>query len=217
MRRIVFATGNQGKLREIKEIMKNVDVDVVSMKEAKADIDIEENGSTFLENAALKACGIADFLKKRCGEKGEEFTDIVLADDSGLEIDALNKEPGIYSARYMGEDTPYSEKNANLIARLADVKKEERTARFVCAIAACVPGEEVMYTRATIEGYIGYEERGTNGFGYDPIFMVPEFSCSTAELSMEQKNQISHRGKALKEMKELLMRKGMLYENSYCK
>lgn len=210
MRRIVFATGNQGKLKEIKEIMKDIDVEVVSMKEADANVEVEETGTTFSENAALKAQGIADFLAERCKVQGIPFTDIVLADDSGLEIDALNKEPGIYSARYMGEDTPYSEKNANLIQRLDGVEVKDRSARFVCAIAACVPGEATMHTRATIEGYIGYEEKGDNGFGYDPIFMVPEFGCTTAELSMEQKNRISHRGKALKEMKELLMQKGFI-------
>ena len=216
MRRIVFATGNQGKLKEIKEIMKDIDVEVVSMKEADALVDVDETGTTFSENAEIKAKSIAEFLKKRCEQQGVLFTDIVLADDSGLEVDALNKEPGIYSARYMGEDTPYSEKNANIIERLDGVEVKDRSARFVCAIAACVPNEDTIFTRATIEGYIGYEEKGANGFGYDPIFMVPEFNCTTAELTMEQKNQISHRGKALKEMKELLMQKGFIHENLDC-
>ena len=130
--------------------------------------------------------------------------DIVMADDSGLEIDALNKEPGIYSARYLGEDTPYSIKNANLIQRLEGVPEEKRTARFVCAIAAVLPDGRELTTRATIEGRIGYEEKGTNGFGYDPIFYVPEFGKSTAELTEEEKNQVSHRGKALELMKEEL-------------
>lgn len=214
MKRIVFATGNQGKLKEIRELMKDTDVSIVSMKEAGVSLPIDENGTTFSENAEIKAKTVAEYLKKQCEEKGEEFTDIVLADDSGLEVDALNKEPGIYSARYLGEDTPYSEKNRVIIDRLKNVEKKDRTARFVCAIAACVPGEETIFTRGTIEGYIGYELRGKNGFGYDPIFMYPERNCSTAELSMEEKNKISHRGKALKEMKKILMKRGFIHENS---
>ena len=214
MKRIVFATGNQGKLKEIKEIMKDRDVTVVSMKEAGVNVPIIENGSTFLENAEIKAKTVADNLKKQCDAKGEAFTDLVLADDSGLEVDALNKEPGIYSARYLGEDTPYEKKNRVIIDRLKEVEKKDRTARFVCAIAACIPGEETVFTKGTIEGYIGYELRGENGFGYDPIFMYPEKNCSTAELSMEEKNKISHRGKALKEMKKILTERGFIHENS---
>ena len=205
MRRIVFATGNQGKLKEIKEIMKDIDVEVVSMKEADALVDVDETGTTFSENAEIKAKSIAEFLKKRCEQQGVIFTDIVLADDSGLEVDALNKEPGIYSARYMGEDTPYSEKNANIIERLDGVEVKDRSARFVCAIALAYPDGMFITKRATIEGYIGYELRGENGFGYDPIFMVPEFDKTTAELSMEEKNKISHRAKALTAMKEELI------------
>ena len=196
--RIVFATGNQGKMREIREIMQDLGCEIISMKEAGILADIEENGTTFEENALIKAKSVASISK----ELG--YSDIVIADDSGLEIDALNKEPGIYSARYMGEDTPYSEKNANLISRLAGVPDEKRTARFVCAIAAVLPDGRTLTTRATIEGRIGYEEKGSNGFGYDPIFQVPEYGCSTAELTMEQKNRISHRGKALQRMKEEL-------------
>ena len=141
----------------------------------------------------IKARAVAAFTK-----------DIVMADDSGLAIDHLNKEPGIYSARYLGEDTPYSVKNANLINRLQGVPDEERTARFVCAIAAVLPDGRELTTRATIEGRIGYEERGANGFGYDPIFYVPRFDKTTAELTEEEKNQVSHRGKALQLMKEEL-------------
>ena len=136
---------------------------------------------------------------------GEEA--IVLADDSGLEIDYINKEPGIYSARYMGEDTSYHIKNQNLIDRLKDAKEEERTARFVCAIAAAFPSGEVLTTIGTVEGRIAHEEKGENGFGYDPIFYVPEFGCTTAELSEEAKNEISHRGNALRAMKEKLKSK----------
>ena len=189
--RIVFATGNAGKIKEIRMIMEDTGLEVVSMKDAGIKADIEENGKTYEENALIKARAVTAFTK-----------DIVMADDSGLEIDALNKEPGIYSARYLGEDTPYSIKNANLIQRLEGVPEEKRTARFVCAIAAVLPDGRELTTRATIEGRIGYEEKGTNGFGYDPIFYVPEFGKSTAELTEEEKNQVSHRGKALELMKD---------------
>lgn len=191
--RIVFATGNAGKVKEIRMIMADIGLDVVSMKEAGIYTDIEENGKTYEENAMIKARAVAALTD-----------DIVMADDSGLEIDALNKEPGVYSARYMGEDTPYSIKNANLISRLEGVKDEDRTARFVCAIAAILPDGTELTTRAAIEGRIGYEERGTNGFGFDPIFYVPQFGKTTAELSEEEKNRVSHRGKALELMKEEL-------------
>lgn len=204
MKKIIFATGNKEKMKEIRQIMEGSPVEVFSMKEAGYSCDVEENGTTFTENAIIKASAIADEVK----ENGEEA--IVLADDSGLEIDALNKEPGVYSARYMGEDTSYRIKNANLIERLEGVPVEKRTARFVCAIAAVLTDGTVYTVRETIEGYIGYEERGENGFGYDPIFMVPEFNCTTAELSMEQKNKISHRGKALAKMKEELLGKGLV-------
>ena len=204
MRRIVFATGNQGKLKEIKEIMKDIDVEVVSMKEADALVDVDETGMTFSENAEIKAKSIAEFLKNRCEEQGKTFTDIVLADDSGLEVDALNKEPGIYSARYMGEDTSYRIKNQNIIDRLVGVPDEQRTARFVCAIAAAFPDGRVKIVREAMEGIIGYEERGENGFGYDPIFFLPEYGKSSAEISREEKNSISHRGKALRAIKDEL-------------
>jgi len=210
MRRIIFATGNQEKMKEIRQIMSGVPVEVCSMKEAGIRCDVEENGKTFAQNARLKADGIAKVLKKMYSDAGKEYTDIVLADDSGLEIDALNKEPGVYSARYMGEDTPYHEKNTNLVSRLDGVPEEERSARFVCAIAAVLPDGNVIDTQATIEGRIGYEEKGENGFGYDPIFYVPEFGCTTAELTMEQKNKISHRGKALEAMKKELIEKGLI-------
>lgn len=204
MDKIFFATGNKEKMKEIRQIMEGTPVEVLSMKEAGYSCDAEENGTTFTENAIIKASAIADAVKAN----GEEA--IVLADDSGLEIDALNKEPGVYSARYMGEDTSYRIKNANLIERLEGVPVEKRTARFVCAIAAVLTDGTVYTVRETIEGYIGYEERGENGFGYDPIFMVPEFNCTTAELTMEQKNKISHRGKALAKMKEELLQKGLI-------
>lgn len=196
MQRIIFATGNAGKMREIKMIMADLlingeQTEVLSMKEAGIEVDIVEDGKTFAENAAIKARAVAAMAPDA----------IVMADDSGLEVDYLNKEPGIYSARYLGEDTPYSEKNGNIIARLNGVPVEERGARFVCAIAAALPGDKLLCSLETIEGYIGYEEKGDHGFGYDPIFMVPEYNKSTAELTEEEKNKISHRGKALRAMK----------------
>lgn len=191
MSRIIFATGNAGKLREVKVILADLGMEVLSMKEAGVTAEAEENGATFIENAIIKARDIAARVPDA----------IVMSDDSGLVVDALDGEPGIYSARYLGEDTPYSIKNANIISRLEGIPMEERTARFVCAIAAVLPDGNVLTTQETIEGYIGYEERGNGGFGYDPIFMVPEYGCSTAELSADAKNAISHRGKALKAMK----------------
>ena len=200
--RIVFATGNAGKVKEIQMIMEDTGMEIVSMKEAGIVVDIEENGTTYEENALIKAREVA------------KYTDaIVMADDSGLEVDYLNKEPGILSARYLGEDTSYRIKNQNLIERLEGVPDEKRTARFVCAIAAVLPDGKELTTRATIEGRIGYEEKGSHGFGYDPIFYVPEFGKTTAELTEEEKNQVSHRGKALRFMKEELKR----YEDTDCK
>lgn len=185
--KIIFATGNQNKMVEIREILSGLDAEVLSMKEAGIEIDVEENGETFEENAIIKAKAVAKMTNA-----------IVLADDSGLEIDYLNKEPGVYSARYMGEDTSYEIKNQALIDRLAGVPKEKRTARFVCAIAAAFPDGTHVVKRGTIEGYIGDKPAGVNGFGYDPIFYVDEFNCSTAEMTMEQKNALSHRGNALR-------------------
>lgn len=193
MKKLIFATGNKDKMREIREILADCDVEIYSMKEAGIQVDIVEDGATFEENSLIKARAVA-----------AQTDAIVLADDSGLEIDALNKEPGVYSARYMGEDTSYSIKNQNLIERLEGVPKEKRTARFVCATAAVLPDGQELVTRQTMEGYIGWEPEGENGFGYDPIFYLDEFGCSSAALSREQKNSISHRGKALRAMKAML-------------
>lgn len=196
MTKIIFATGNEGKMREIRMILADMDVEVCSMKEAGISVDVVEDGTTFEENAVIKAKAIA------------EYTDaIVLADDSGLEIDYLNGEPGIYSARYMGEDTSYRIKNQNLIDRLSGVPDEKRTARFVCAIAAAFPDGSCVTTKGVMEGRIGYEESGSNGFGYDPIFILPQYGCTTADLDPETKNKESHRGKALRAMKEELQKK----------
>ncbi|MCI5650432.1 MAG: XTP/dITP diphosphatase [Fusicatenibacter sp.] len=200
MKEIIFATGNAGKMKEIREILSDLPVKVLSMKEAGINSEAEENGATFEENAVIKAKAVA--ADPIC----REMEAIVLADDSGLEIDYLGGEPGVYSARYMGEDTSYRVKNRNLIERLSGVPKEQRTARFVCVIAAVLPDGKVLTSRGTIEGKIGYEERGENGFGYDPIFYLPDMSRTTAELKPEEKNAISHRGKALAKMKELLTR-----------
>lgn len=191
--RIIFATNNEGKMKEVREILADLGMEVLSLKEAGIAIDIEENGTTFEENALIKVNAIKELVD--C---------IVLADDSGLEVDYLNKEPGIYSARYMGENTSYTIKNNKILELLQGVPKEKRTARFVCAIAAVLPSGKVFTTRGTIEGIIGDKIEGENGFGYDPIFYLPEYHCTTAELSMEKKNEVSHRGKALKAMKELL-------------
>lgn len=196
--KIVFATGNAGKMKEINMILADLGLPVVSMKEAQVDIEIEENGTTFEENAMIKASTIAQELQRR------NESALVLADDSGLEVDYLNKEPGIYSARYMGEDTSYTIKNANIISRLEGVEDEKRTARFACAIALVFPDGTSFTTRGTIEGRIGYEEKGENGFGYDPIFYLPEYHCYSAELAPEEKNKISHRGKALEQAKGII-------------
>ena len=193
MKRIIFATTNEGKMKEIRAIMADSGYEIVSLKEAGISVDVEENGTTFEENAIIKASTIA----KVTGE-------MVLADDSGLEVDYMDKAPGVYSARFLGEDTDYVIKNNYILEKLQGVPKEDRTARFVCVIALAYPDGTCITKRATIEGYIGYKIRGENGFGYDPIFMVDEFDKTTAELSMEEKNEISHRAKALRAIKEEL-------------
>ena len=193
MDKIIFATSNKGKMKEIREILKDTGAEILSMAEAGIEIDIVEDGTTFEENALIKARAIRN------------LTDcLVLADDSGLEVDALDGEPGIYSARYMGENTSYDLKNANIIKRLDGLEGTARSARFVCVIAAAFPDGGEATRRGTIEGCIAHEPAGTNGFGYDPIFYVPEYGCTTAQLSAEQKNKISHRGKALEAIKEVI-------------
>lgn len=177
-------------------ILEDLGIVVSSMKEAGIDVDIVEDGTTFEENAMIKAEAIAKLTEA-----------IVLADDSGLEIDYLNKEPGIYSARYAGTDTSYEIKNNLLLQRLEGVPDEKRTARFVCAIAAVFPDGSKETVRGTIEGRIGYEIAGEHGFGYDPIFYLPEYGCTTAELDPEKKNELSHRGKALRLMRGIIEQK----------
>ncbi len=196
-KKIIFATGNENKMKEIRMILADLGMPILSMKEAGIDVDVEENGTTFEENALIKATEIAK-MTENC---------IVLADDSGLEIDYLNKEPGIYSARYAGVDTSYDIKNKMLLERLEGVPDEKRTARFVCAVAAAFPDGSTEVVRGTIEGIIGYEIAGENGFGYDPIFYLPEYGCTTAELPPEKKNELSHRGNALRAMRAIMEKK----------
>ena len=184
-KKIIFATGNAGKMREIRAILSDLGLPVLSMKEAGVDLDIVEDGKTFAENAKIKAMAV---WKQTGG--------IVLADDSG--------EPGVYSARYMGEDTSYEIKNRNIIERLSGAEGKERSARFVCNIAAVLEDGRVIQREAYMEGLIAKEPAGNGGFGYDPILYLPEFGKTSAELTMEEKNQISHRGKALEAMKKAL-------------
>ena len=190
-KKLILASSNKGKIREIKELLP--DYEILSMAEAGFEGDIEENGTTFEENAMIKAHAV-----------WEKTGHTVLADDSGLEVDAINKEPGIYSARYLGEDTPFDKKMDDVLRRLEGVPQDKRTARFVCAMAAVLPDGTEKTVRGTMEGFIGYEKKGTNGFGYDPIFVIPEYDLTVAELDSDQKNKISHRGVALKKMKEAL-------------
>ena len=200
---IIFATGNKNKMIEIRMILADLGCKILSQKEAGIQADVVEDGQTFEENALIKATTIADIARKMPEYKNA----VVLADDSGLEIDALNKEPGIYSARYMGEDTSYDIKNQALIDRLEGVPDEKRTARFVCAIAAALPDGSTEVVRGTMEGRIGYEITGENGFGYDPIFYLPQFGCSSAELEPEKKNELSHRGEGLRKTRKVLEEK----------
>jgi len=203
--KVIVATKNPGKIREIKSIFNFDDWEIVTMKEEDLEPFIIENGKTFEENSLIKArCVRDEYLKVKPQDHMNYDRVYVFADDSGLEVDALNKEPGVLSARYMGEDTSYHIKNKNIIDRLEKVEQKDRTARFVCALSSIdMDGKEIV-VRETMEGYIGYEEAGENGFGYDPIFMLPEYGCTSSEIPMEEKNKISHRGKAIRKMLELL-------------
>ncbi len=195
-KRLVFATGNQGKVKEFKQML-GEDYEIFSMKDLGLDIEIVENGRSFEENAVIKAKAVM-----------EATGEMVLADDSGFEVDALGKEPGIYSARYLGEDTPYSVKNAELLRRCEGVPEEKRDARFVCVIACAYPDGTVDTATGVIEGKLAHEPKGENGFGYDPVFYLPERGCTTGELEPEEKNAISHRGIAIRKMVEILKKRG---------
>ncbi len=199
MKRIIFATGNEGKMDEIRMIMKDLDVELCSLKDLNINAEIVEDGKTFEENAIIKAKTIMELT-------GE----MVMADDSGLEVDYMDKAPGVYSARWLGEETPYSVKNKQIIENLNGVEGNERSARFVCAIATAFPDGRVITSIGTIEGEIAYEERGIHGFGYDPILFVPEYGKTTGEMLPEFKNTISHRGKALEKMKERLREENII-------
>ena len=189
--KIIAATGNRDKVREFRELAGDLPVEILSLKDIEFTGEIVETGTSFAENARIKARSV-----------WEQTGGLVFADDSGLAIDALDGFPGIYSARFMGEDAPYDLKCAELNRMLDEkgVPQEERTARFVCAIAAVFPDGHEELTEADVEGLIIREMRGRNGFGYDPVFYVPEFGCTTAEMSEEQKNLISHRGLAFVQM-----------------
>ncbi len=189
IKKCIFATGNKNKVIEAREILGDLGLEIISQKEAGIEADPEETGSTFTENALIKARAVAALCDA-----------VVLADDSGLEVDYLGGEPGIYSSRYMGEDTPYEVKNAEIIKRLADAAGADRSARFVCAVAAVLPDGREFVVQESVEGLIADAPAGVGGFGYDPIFYVPEFGKTTAEMTSEEKNKISHRGKAMRAM-----------------
>lgn len=199
--KIIFATGNAHKMQEVRMILQDLGMEILSMKEAGISVEVEENGNSFEENALIKAAAIAELPEIKA------MNAIVLADDSGLEIDYLNKEPGIRSARYAGTETSYSIKNRLLLSRMKRAKGEERSARFVCAIGAVFPNGEQEVVRGTMEGRIAYEIAGENGFGYDPIFYLPEYQCTSAELSPEKKNELSHRGEGLRLMRKIMEQK----------
>lgn len=191
MKEIVVASTNEGKIREIKAMLNEIGIEVKSLNDVfDEEVDIEENGKTFKENALIKAQTICDLIHKP-----------TLADDSGLEVDALDGAPGVYSARFMGHDTSYDVKNQYIIDA---VKGKERGARFVCAMALCIPGEEPILIEEYFNGEIYDHIEGSNGFGYDPIFYVPELKKTSASLTLEEKNQYSHRAKALKKLYEIL-------------
>ncbi|MDD6788786.1 MAG: XTP/dITP diphosphatase [Lachnospira sp.] len=189
MKKIIFASNNLGKIREVKDMLADPDVEVLSMKEAGIDMDIEENGTTFQQNALIKARAVYNVTHE-----------LTIADDSGLEIDWMNGEPGVYSARFMGHDTSYDIKNAAILEKMKNVRGADRSARFVCAMAAILPDGREITTRGTMEGVIADRIEGSNGFGYDPILYLPEFGKTSAQLTEDEKNRISHRGKALREL-----------------
>ncbi len=192
--KIIMATSNKDKVNEIRQMLAGTDIEIVSLKEAGVSIDIDENGSSFDENAAIKANAVRDLTGQ-----------MAISDDSGLVIDYLNGAPGIYSSRFMGEDTPYSEKNAAILEKLQGVPDEQRSARFVCSMAIAYPDGHTQTVQGIMEGRIAHEIAGEGGFGYDPIFYLPEKGCTSAQLTAAEKNAISHRGKALEKLVKILM------------
>ena len=204
--KIVFATGNAGKMREIRDILADVDAEVLSLRDLGLRSEADETGETFAENARIKVREIYDILK----ERGEMDDTVIMADDSGLCIDILGGAPGVHSARYMGHDTDYKIKNAAILEQLRDVPEEKRGAGFVCHIAAITEDGRMFDAEGEMRGRIAYEPKGKEGFGYDPIFYLPEFGRTSGELSEEEKNRISHRGKVLRMMKEILSAEGIL-------
>ena len=190
---IILATNNKSKVKEISEMMSGSDITFESLADAGINVEVEETGTTFEENALLKA-------REICKLSGKT----TISDDSGLEIDALDGAPGIYSSRFMGEDTSYDIKNNALIEKLENVADPDRTARFRCCMALVLPDGREFVTEGAMEGIIAREPKGINGFGYDPILFIPEYNRTSAELSSEEKNNISHRGEALRKMIEVI-------------
>lgn len=203
MKTFILATQNAGKVKEVRDIAGD-SCEVITMGQAGLSLDIEETGNSFAENALIKARAVWNAQK----EAGESC--LVMADDSGLEIDFFDKKPGIYSSRWLGEDTPYTEKNRIVLERMEKAEPSQRTARYVCAMAAILPSGEEVLTEETVEGTIAYKPEGENGFGYDPIFWIPEKNQTFAQMSAEDKHAISHRGKALRALMRILAEKGEL-------
>ncbi|OAN14819.1 XTP/dITP diphosphatase [Exiguobacterium undae] len=187
--KIIVATRNAGKVNEFKEMLGRLGYDVESLLDYETAPETDETGSTFEENAELKSREAAAY-----------FGHAVLSDDSGLEVDALDGAPGVYSARFAGEDKSDEANNTLLLEKLADVPTEKRTARFVCALSLAKPSGETLTVRGTMEGTIGFERKGTNGFGYDPLFIIPSLNQTAAELTKSEKASISHRGQALRKL-----------------
>ena len=190
---IILATNNKSKVKEISEMMSGSDITFESLADAGINVEVEETGTAFEENALLKA-------REICKLSGKP----TISDDSGLEIDALDGAPGIYSSRFMGEDTSYDIKNNALIEKLENVADPDRTARFRCCMALVLPDGREFVTEGAMEGIIAREPKGINGFGYDPILFIPEYNRTSAELSSEETNNISHRGEALRKMIEVI-------------
>ena len=199
---IIFATGNKGKIREIKEIVKDSDhkdrIEVLSMREADVEAEPDENGADFEDNALIKARAVYNLLQSR--PVPEDTVRIVMSDDSGLVIDALGGAPGVHSARYMGYDTDYRLRMEHILELMKNIPEEQRSARFVAAVAAVLPDGQSRVVRGAMEGRIGHSIAGENGFGYDPFFYLPQYGMTSAEISPEEKNKISHRGQALRKM-----------------